>query len=372
MRFTIVTHVPHIIQGNSFFAYAPYVREMNLWIQYVDEVIIVAPIESNEVTAIHEAYIHSNIKLIPLKSFDFLTVTSSFKAVPSIFRNIYLIYKAFKNTDHIHLRCPGNIGMLGAIVQVLFPKINKTAKYAGNWDPNAIQPLSYRFQKKLVSSLFWAKKMKVLVYGDWENQTSNVLPFFTATYSEIEKKELLYKTNQERIDFLFVGTLSIGKQPLYAIQLVEALKNREVNVLLSIYGDGAEKESLMAYIHKFELESIVSLKGNANKKVLKEVYQKSHFLILPSKSEGWPKVIAEAMFWGCLPIATPVSCVASMLDHGNRGVLLSADIHKDVEKIKELIDDTALFQYKRNLAMEWSRTYTIDTFEIEINKLLNR
>ena len=46
-------------------------------------------------------------------------------------------------------------------------------------------------------------------------------------------------------------------------------------------------------------------------------------MILPSKSEGWPKAIAEGMFFGCIPIATPVSCVPWMLADGSRGILVS-------------------------------------------------
>jgi glycosyltransferase involved in cell wall biosynthesis len=371
MRFTIVTHVPHIKAKNSFYAYAPYVREMNLWIQYVDELIIVAPIENIEITAIHEAYQHSNIKMVSLKSFDFLTTKSMLKAIPTLFSNSRIIYNTFKKTDHIHLRCPGNIGMLGAVVQILFPKINKTTKYAGNWDPNAAQPLSYKFQKYIVSSTFWSKKMKVLAYGEWENQTANVVPFFTATYREQEKRTLAPKSIDGIIQLLFVGTLSKGKQPLYAIQLVEALKNAGLNVHLSIYGEGTEKENLITYIENKQLSTTVSWKGNINKEELIAVYSQSHGILLPSKSEGWPKVLAEAMFWGCLPMATPVSCVSSMLDDENRGVLLSTNLQKDSFKIKELFENAEVYQQKINAAMEWSRSFTIDKFESEIKKLLN-
>src|SRR5690606_34200508 len=48
----------------------------------------------------------------------------------------------------------------------------------------------------------------------------------------------------------------------------------------------------------------------------------SHFLILASKSEGWPKAVAEAMFFGCILIVTPVSCVPWMLNYGSRGILI--------------------------------------------------
>ena len=60
--------------------------------------------------------------------------------------NCNTLYKSIKKSDVIHLRCPGNIGLLACFIQILFPKKNKTAKYAGNWDPKAKQPLSYKLQ----------------------------------------------------------------------------------------------------------------------------------------------------------------------------------------------------------------------------------
>ena len=66
---------------------------------------------------------------------------------------------------------------------------------------------------------------------------------------------------------------------------------------------------------------------------MKKAFIEAHFLIFISKSEGWPKVVAEAMFWKCLPISTDVSCVAYMLDYGKRGTIVSPNV---------LIDDLVM------------------------------
>lgn len=80
--------------------------------------------------------------------------------------------------------------MLGCLVQIFFPKKIKTAKYAGNWDPEAKQPLSYRIQRWVLSNTFLTRNIQVLVYGEWKQQTKNIKPFFTATYSKSEIIEL--------------------------------------------------------------------------------------------------------------------------------------------------------------------------------------
>ena len=190
MKFAIITHVQHIKGDNQYFGYAPYIREMNIWLKYVDEVIIVAPLVDRELNPIHEKYNHSHVNFRQVEEFDITSIANVFKTIARLPKIVTQVYKAMSQADHIHLRCPGNMGLIGAMVQILFPKKPKTAKYAGNWDPNAKQPFTYKLQRWILSNTFLTKNMQVLVYGEWKNSTKNIKPFFTATYSESDKIEL--------------------------------------------------------------------------------------------------------------------------------------------------------------------------------------
>lgn len=370
MKFTIITHVEHIKNQDNYFGYAPYIREMNIWLKYVDEVVIVAPLVTKELNPIHEQYLHNTIHFKPVKGFNITSLKNimiTFFRLPNIIRTVF---KAMSQADHIHLRCPGNMGLIAAFVQILFPSKQKTAKYAGNWDPKANQPFSYKVQKWILSNTFLTRNMQVLVYGDWENQTKNIKSFFTATYSEFDKKAVAEKKIEGEIKFLFVGTLSKGKQPLYVIQLVEKLKKLHKNVHLELYGEGVLREALESYIFTKNIGNFVFLKGNQSKESVEKAYQEAHFLVLPSKSEGWPKVVAEAMFWGCLPIVTKISCVPYILDNGNRGLLIDEDLVIDVQSIQNLLNNPVEFKNKTVNALRWSREFTLDKFENEIKTLI--
>ncbi|MGV6845021.1 MAG: hypothetical protein ACWA42_02705, partial [Lutibacter sp.] len=221
MKFVIITHVAHKIKENDLFAYEPYVREMNLWLKFVDKVKIVAPISKDDISSIESKYqfkiCHSEqgeaislkkqtttfqspcnnvIELIKIRTFDITSLKNAIQAIFKIPKICIRIYKAMKWADHIHLRCPGNIGLLGSLVQILFPKKTKTVKYAGNWDPKSKQPWSYKLQKWILSNTFLTKNAKVLVYGNWPNQSKNIVPFFTASYS---KNEVRHSEQSEAI-----------------------------------------------------------------------------------------------------------------------------------------------------------------------------
>ncbi len=419
----IITHVQHIKNKNHYYGYGPYIREMNIWMKYVDEVQVIAPLVEGSINPIHEKYIHSKLHFIKVPEFEITSLQNIIKTVFKLPKLFNLVYRAMAQADHIHLRCPGNMGLVGALVQILFPNKQKTAKYAGNWDPKSKQPWSYRLQKWILSNTFLTRNMQVLVYGEWPNQTKNIKPFFTATYGvdEIQNSEFRIqnkwslpaqsKTTENNFDsdqsdrednhslslraqsrttennfdsarldkieidlpptsFLFVGTLSKGKQPLYAIQLVEKLYQHGKKVRLNLYGDGILRPTLETYIKQNSLQDIVFLRGNQSKETVLKAYQTSHFLILPSKSEGWPKVVAEAMFWGCVPIASPVSCVSYMMGNGSRGVILQEELNQDVDQIEAVISKQEVYQKMASEGQTWSRQFTTDKFEAEIKKLL--
>ncbi|MDP3352260.1 MAG: glycosyltransferase [Flavobacteriaceae bacterium] len=406
MKLLIITHVSHKFKDESYWAYAPYVREMNLWFNYADEVHVLAPLTKNQPTKIDASYNHRALFLEEVPSFNVVNKMQTWNTLKKLPFILKRMFKAMKNADHIHLRCPGNMGLLGAFVQVFFPKKPKTAKYAGNWDSKSKQPWSYRLQKWILSNTFLTKNMQVLVYGDWPNQSKNIKPFFTATYS---KQEVVNTTRHEQLrhpdlvsgshdlkpdkqmlnqpfdrlrvtkqdecpsqtlKFLYVGTLTKNKRPQLCLEVIHQLTQQGYQVQLDFYGEGPERHVIENYILDYNLQKEVILKGNVSKEELKRAYQNNHFLLFFSQSEGWPKAVAESMFWGCVPITTAVSCVPYMLGYGTRGTLVKVENTEIVLAIESYLINPEKYKEHSQQAMDWSRQFTLEKLEEEIVKLL--
>jgi len=365
----IITHTPHWFDDNIHYAYGPYVREMNIWIKQMDTTVV-APIGSQERSEIHWPYT-TKIKHKQIPSVSLIGFRQKIRAILCFPLLFFTIFKVMRQADHIHLRCPGNIGLIGCMVQLCFPRKRKTAKYAGNWDPQSGQPWSYRLQQWILSNTFLTKNMQVLVYGEWPNTSKNIKSFFTASYSKkhIPEQEIEKEINSP-YRFLFVGSLVSGKQPEYAISLIKNLGKKDFDIRLDVFGDGILRKSLEKKVIDDNMEDIVYFHGNQKAEIVQDAYQRSHFLILPSKSEGWPKVVAEAMFWGCIPIVSAISCVPWMLNNENRGVLLTMELHQDSKKIRALLIDKSNQNQMALLALNWSRQYTLEAFEKAIKSLL--
>lgn len=368
MKFAVFTHAEHFKKDGRIYAYAPYVREMDLWFSHVDGVEVLAPLtKEKDFPAL--AYQDENLHFTRLEAINLLSFSnmlSAFYRTPGI---LWSIFGAMRRADHLHLRCPGNIGLMACLVQILFPSKPKTVKYAGNWDPKSKQPLSYRLQKWILNNTFLSRNIKVLAYGEWPGQSKNILPFFTASFSENDKV-CPEKNFVSPYKFLFVGNLVEGKRPLFAVKLVEGLNQAGILVELSIYGSGKESGHLKSYISRNSLKGIIFLKGKRDLEELKKAYQEADFVILASKSEGWPKVLAEGMFYGCIPVATPVSCVPWMLGHEKRGILIESALESAISKMKTELADVERLRKRSKEACEWSQTFTVEKFESAIKELV--
>jgi glycosyltransferase involved in cell wall biosynthesis len=370
MRFLIITHVLHKKEQAQYFAYSPYIREMNVWLKHVDQVTVIAPVINTPHDAIDIAYCHDNLKFVPVKQLSFTSVRNALRSALYLPGIVFRMIVAMRKADHIHLRCPGNMGLIGCFVQMLFPWKIKTAKYAGNWDFSSKQPFTYRLQQKLLRNTILSKNMTALVYGDWPGGTKNIKPFFTASYHTTEQETITPRKFDDVVRLIFVGTLTNSKQPMISARVCHALRMQHINTELHIYGEGEERNVLERFISDHALQNYIFLHGNQPSNIVKQAFRKSHFLVFISRSEGWPKAVAEAMWWGCLPVTTAVSCTPEMLGYGKRGELVSHSVNDICNVIEANIDNPDHYTQKCREAMDWARNYTVEMFESEIKKMI--
>ena len=136
----------------------------------------------------------------------------------------------------------------------------------------------------------------------------------------------------DKMHVLFIGRDSNEKRFPYFLEIIqELIKDRlplEIHIVGPDHTDYPEVKS-----HQINWYGTLS-----NRALIEQIYRKSHILVNTSSSEGFPKVIAEAMAFSCVPIATAVGDVPSQIQMNQNGYLTSPAncVSETIDILKQL------------------------------------
>jgi len=164
-----------------------------------------------------------------------------------------------------------------------------------------------------------------------------------------KKLVLLKKPNT----IVSVGRLNPVKQ--YGL-LVSKLAN--TNFELHIYGDGPERHNLENFAA--ERNCKLFLHGNTTNELLVEKINSAEFFILPSKLEGNPKALIEAMACGAICIGTNVKGISNIIQDGINGFLCNSDIDNILDVISKAKNSMRLDEISNA-----ARNYALSNFSLE-------
>src|SRR5665213_2516342 len=181
LRLLVVSHVTHFRFGGQLYAYGPYSQEIDLWADLFKELTIAAPCRNETPPGDCLPFTASNISMAPQMEVGGETFGAKIKlALATPFLAIGLA-QAMGRSDAIHVRCPGNLGLLGAVIAPIFSR-RLVAKYAAQWCKSAADVWSNRWQKAILRSSWW--RGPVTVYGEWPDQPRHIIPFFTSLLTD--------------------------------------------------------------------------------------------------------------------------------------------------------------------------------------------
>jgi glycosyltransferase involved in cell wall biosynthesis len=313
-KLLIVSHTPHVTYEGSSYGWGPTVKEINFLSKYF-LIEHIAPVHRMKEVPKSYLQVANEVRLIPTRDRGGKTILAKFRVVVDSFEYTYLILKRLRYCDMVHVRCPSNISLIALIVLIFFRKKPKWIKYAGDWHPKK-DFLSYWLQRFLIKKFIGNQ---VATINDTEERSSSIFHSFNPSYSLQEVKEtvILGKPNlREQINILFVGSLSKNKGVDILIGAIRSLSDdlhKKVNLTVQIIGDGPELDELKELTKRLHLDAVVRFEGWKSGNELKDYYLHAHVVVLPSRGEGWPKVVSEAMVHGVVPIVSDVSSIKKIL-----------------------------------------------------------
>lgn len=374
MELVIVTSTIHYKMGECLYGYGPYTREIDIWADLFDKILIAAPLRKEAPPADCIPFTRSNIFIVPQMQTGGSHYTDKFLQVLALPVHVWNLSVVMSKAGAIHVRCPGNLGLLGVILAPLFSQYC-IAKYAGQWNGFNSEPFATRLQRAILGSCWWRKGL-VTVYGEWPNQPKQVIPFFTSmmTAEQVEHSAVVAKNKQLTLPaaILYAGRLAPNKGVEILLRSLHILFEQNMAFELSIVGDGPERNRLLKLTQELGLTERVHFAGAVPYDQIMSWYEKSHILVLPSfHSEGWPKVLAEAMCHGVVCVGTDHGLVPWLLQ--NRGVVVPvADVEALATGLRATLQDAEGYGKLSKQASVWAHGYSLEKLKESLGNLFEK
>lgn len=284
---------------------------------------------------------------------------------------LFLILKYRKQATHVHTRGPAHPAFLTVLLSLFDKKRIYSHKYAGEWTSNDSIPFSYRVQRAILRRI---RKPNVRIVVSGRNDTNNAnvydLPNPCIYEAELQQMNVVGREKDftDKLQLLFVGNMMPSKGIL---ELLDALKDKTLSQRYSvvhIVGGGKLLEEV-----KERAAGLTDMDwrvyGNISRDDLNQLYAKVHILVLPSSSESFPKVIAEAAAYGCVPVVTPLSAIAKQIMHGVNGYLLKDTSPRSIALgLNEAANNDSLKTVSEK-ALDMSARYTYERFKISMKNI---
>lgn len=367
-KLVVVSHTEHYQENGEIVGWGATVNELNHLADHWDEVVHVAFLYPDAAPKSAIPYARRNIRFVPLRSTGGRQLRQKLNILTNVWDVLRKVATETKNATEVQFRSPTAMGvyLLPAFSFLFRRRYKLWVKYAGSWNSATAVP-SYKFQR------FWLRrnlaKCPVTINGNFDEQPAHILSFenpcLTDAQFEAGRESQAAKTFEAPFRFAFVGRLEDAKG---VSRIIEAMRETDPEMIAGIdfVGDGSRRSEYEEMA--FFLGENARFHGFLPPDKVHEIVAKADFLLLPSDSEGFPKVVAEAACYGCIPIVSDVGSVGHFIRDGENGFLCRA-MNDDSFKASLAAAVSTASSKLMNVSIAARSTSEAFTFTNYINKL---
>lgn len=365
----MVSHTPHALVDGEYRGWAATVRELSEVAALFEEVVHVAPVQAPADPGLSR-YTAGHVRVSGVRPSGGQGWRAKAGIAAAWAEYARVMLREMRAADAVHVRCPCNIGLLAVILLCLVKHPRRRwIKYAGNWRPEGREAWSYRLQRWLLKRRW--HRATVTVNGEWAGDPAHVRAFFNPSFSEAELEEARQWGREKALNGVvrcaFVGRVEEAKGAGRAVEVVRRLRESGVEAELDVVGDGP----LRAALEREVKGGWARFHGWLPRGELARVWREAHVCLLPSRTEGWPKVLSEGMAWGAAPVASDVSSIRQYLERFGCGVARGAeDITGFAEAVAGYVKEPRRWKEESRRAMAAAELFTYEAHVRRVGEML--
>jgi len=337
-RLLVVGSDPVWKKNDKYFTLSPFNTFFSAFLQYFDHVSMALPFLGDKIQIKNGIAMPEDIEIVELPGFkgviDF--IRKSIWILPKL---IPVLHKEIKKSDAVmvmHDDFLGLITLLQARKQkkphLLFLGGNQVEvvrnKYTGLKRWGAIY-LAHLFEK--IDQYWMDHGLTVLVTGREMIERLSaperyIYPYFTSLISD---EDIIYRKPRDissnSTNILYAGFLTENKGVHILLEAFARFREKyhTPDIKLHLAGDGYFRPKLEEICQQLKItENVIFYGFIGDKEKLKQLFREADMFVLPSKSEGIPKVLLEAMAYGVPILTTNVGGIPDIIEDGVNGLLI--------------------------------------------------
>lgn len=368
----VISHTEHYFDENKkIVGWGTTILELNHLADAFENVYHIAMLHEGQAPPSSLPYNSDRIKFIALPPLGGKTLISKIRIIENIPKVIRTVNSNLKEVDFFQFRGPTGIGVF-LIPYLIFLK-NKIGwfKYAGNWNQKNA-PFGYSIQRFFLRN----QRRTVTINGKWPKQPKQCLTFENPTLTDEDVKTGKHcvenKDYTGKLNFCFVGRLEDAKGVELILEAFNNISDPSQRIgTIHFVGEGEKFNSYIDLARKNSFNCVFH--GGLPREKVFEVYAESHVFLLPSiASEGFPKVIAEAICYGCVPVVSNVSSITQYIKSEHNGFVLQETSSKClIDELSMILSMSSenfkkLFERSEEMIKKFTFKHYIDRIKNEI------
>jgi glycosyltransferase involved in cell wall biosynthesis len=314
-----------------------------------------------------------NLRVVPLSPRHGSGFFSKLNFLPWLLRNGGTIWRELRRADAVHAPIPGDVGTVG-MVGAWFGRKPLFVRYCGNW--LTMKSHADRFWHWFMEQFAGGRNV-MLATGGTELPPSAKTPdihwIFSTSLTELELSALAARQvvlERHHFRLIIVGRQKGAKGTEILIQALALIHHAYPEAALDVVGDGSAVPALKRLAAELGIGEKVVFHGKVNHAEVIRLLQRAHVFCFPSKSEGFPKVVLEALACGLPVIATPVSVLPQLLGNGCGVLMEEATPEALARGVESIIADGARYATMSRKAVETAQQYSLEAWRDTIGGYL--
>jgi hypothetical protein len=283
-----------------------------------------------------------------------------------LLRNFPLIVRELLRADAVHAPIPGDIGTIGMLLAFVLRK-PLFVRHCGNW----LKPVTRaEFFWKWFMEMFAGRKQVMLATGGSSQPPSRrnaaIRWIFSTTLTEEELQsctEARELSDRHSSKLIIVCRQDREKGTGVVIQSLPLVLKSFPEATLDVVGDGPALGQFRHLAESLEVSDRVVFHGKVDHSGVVNLLKQADLFCYPTTaSEGFPKVVLEAMACGLPVSATRVSVIPELLGAGGGELLNDVTPEGLADSVIRILSNQDRYHLMSAAALETARRFSLENW----------